>query len=355
MTLNNLLSEPSEWSPIVPDRRHSMPSSTQASAGPSSTEASSTSALQTLVTNLRNHDTEMIENANSSSDAGLLHELRVRVDTLSYSLSESDAALAKALVSLLSDLNRLSELGSTSGLHPHPAVIEPTTLDAPPPIDVFDTLTRQLSDLQISRLSSQAEVPSSNTPPRLAVEVTLLWSRIDAELENVVALCKQRTETIPRFVNDHLPPQYDREDYEEEPLPDYDGTGRPSLDDTKAKLASPLLVSASRVTDEKMRLDLEAVALAIDRLYLVAPQLHNQRVELKSAKKAQMEKASREGTSSPRHVSRKGKERDVRELENMLELIGKASERTLKDQSVILDGGMQSRLEKARKKDSAKV
>ncbi|PPQ72374.1 hypothetical protein CVT24_002074 [Panaeolus cyanescens] len=352
MTLNNLLSEPNQWNPIVPDRRHSMPSPIQGPAGPSTD--TSTSALQTLVTNLRNHDTDMIETGSSSSDASLLRELRVRVDNLSDSLTESDAALAKALVSLLSDLNRISELGSTSGLPAQPLVMERTTLDAPPPIDVFDTLTRQLSDLQVERLSSQADIPSSDTPPRLAVEVALLWSRIDTELENVVALCKQRTDALPRFTGDHLPPQYDLEDYEEEPLPDYDGTGRPSLDETKTKVSSPQQASASRATDEKMRLDLEAVALAIDRLYLVAPQLHNQRVELKSSKRAQMEKASREGMSSARNVSRKGKERDVRDLENMLELIGKATERTLKDQSVILEGGMQSRLEKARKKDSAR-
>ncbi|KAF8953955.1 hypothetical protein BDZ97DRAFT_1929169 [Flammula alnicola] len=40
----------------------------------------------------------------------------------------------------------------------------------------------------------------------------------------------------------------------------------------------------------------------------------------------------------------KGKERNFRELENLLDLIGKASERTLKDQSVVLDGAMHARL-----------
>ena len=106
-------------------------------------------------------------------------------------------------------------------------------------------------------------------------------------------------------------------------------------------------------------MDLEAVTMAIDRLYLVAPQLHNQRVELKSTKLAQMEKARREGqdaTSSTEQLRRaKGKERDAKELENLLDMISKASERTLKDQSVVLDGNMQSRFERARRRESAKV
>ncbi len=88
--------------------------------------------------------------------------------------------------------------------------------------------------------------------------------------------------------------------------------------------------------------------MAIDRLYLVAPQLHNQRVELKSSKREQMEKARTQGKG-------KQKENDVGELENIIKLINKASERSLTDQSVILDGGMKARLEKLRQRDDAKV
>ncbi|KAJ2926581.1 hypothetical protein H1R20_g10516, partial [Candolleomyces eurysporus] len=119
-----------------------------------------------------------------------------------------------------------------------------------------------------------------------------------------------------------------------------------SKDSKSERLLSPSSIS----NDEKMRLDLEGVAMAIDRLYLVAPQLHNQRAELKASKIAQLERARKEGSTS----SRKGKERDRKELENIIDLIGKASERTLKDQSVVLEDGMQSRLEKAKIKDLAK-
>jgi len=101
-----------------------------------------------------------------------------------------------------------------------------------------------------------------------------------------------------------------------------------------------------------MRMDLEAVTMAIDRLYLVAPQLHNQRVELKSSKLAQMEKASREPLAQSKG---KGKEPDIRELENLLGLISKSSERTLRGQSVVLNGSMQTKLERARQRESSKV
>ncbi|KAJ7659973.1 HECT-like ubiquitin-conjugating enzyme-binding-domain-containing protein [Mycena olivaceomarginata] len=143
----------------------------------------------------------------------------------------------------------------------------------------------------------------------------LLWSKIDEELEMVVAMCKERTERL-----EHLPSSIRRRDYQlDNPAP------------------SPTLAAGG---SEKMRLDLEAVAMAIDRLYLVAPQLHNQRVELKSSKLAQMEKARRQGPARRKIPT-------TRDLENMLELIGRASERTLKDQSVILDGGMKTRLERS--------
>ncbi|KAF7316507.1 hypothetical protein MIND_00169900 [Mycena indigotica] len=339
MTLNTLLSGPTRWTPIVPDRRHSMPSSPTASAAPQA-EFQSSSALQTLVSNLRSQDSEMVE-LQGSSDTALLNELRSRVDQMAPSLEPADAHLAESIVSLLTHFNQLSTLYSTDNTSRSMALHEEPLL---PPRDLFNTLKRQLSDLQIERQTSQHEPLPPNTPPVIAVEKTLLWSKIDEELDNVLALCKEHAERL-----DHLPPQYDYDDLEHPPQYDLQSP-RASLEEPKGKatLQSPTLAT----TNEKMRLDLEAVTMAIDRLYLVAPQLHNQRVELKSSKVAQMEKARKEGASS---VARgKQKENDTRDLERMLELIGKASERTLKDQSVILEGGMKSRLERARQRDVAK-
>ncbi|KAJ7204759.1 HECT-like ubiquitin-conjugating enzyme-binding-domain-containing protein [Mycena pura] len=285
-----------------------------------------------------------------STDIGLLHELRNRVEQMSHTLEPADAHLAESIVLLLSHFSRLSALYSTDQSVRRTALEDPEYERFTPPGDLFTTLKRQLSNLQVERQSSQQEALPPNTPPVVAVEKALLWSKIDEELEDVVALCKDRADRI-----EHLPPQYDvaDADYDFETPPQYDsGSIRSSYDDSKLKskhnvMDSPTLTS----TNEKMRLDLEAVTMAIDRLYIVAPQLHNQRVELKSSKLAQMEKARQQGSA----VSRgKQKENDTRDLEKILELIGKASERTLKDQSFILEGGMKNRLERARQRDMAK-
>lgn len=98
-------------------------------------------------------------------------------------------------------------------------------------------------------------------------------------------------------------------------------------------------------------MDFDAVMLAIERLYIVAPQLHNQRVELKSAKLAQMERARLEGPKVQPSLSKgkqKAHERDMRDLDDMLELIRKASDRKLTDQSVVMDSRRMIRFRQAR-------
>ncbi|KAF5310946.1 hypothetical protein D9619_008085 [Psilocybe cf. subviscida] len=354
ITLNNLLSEPEHWQPIIPERRHSMPSSpVEAESSTSSARASSsssTSPLHTLVSNLRNHKSggEMIQAKYDPTDTELLVELRERVDRTSGLLSSSDASLAKTLVALLSDLSRLSDIQAQI-THLPPETLEKeasSILEPPPPRDIYDTLTRQLSDLQIERLSAQASVLAPGATPLVAVETALLWSRIDTELDNIAAMCKERTEALPKFFSETSPPQYDLGEYDDldadaETLPDYDMNRRISLDDSKSKIGYHQ--SGARNGDEKMRMDLEAVTMAIDRLHLVAPQLHSQRVELKSSKLEQMEKAK---------LAPKEQMRDPRELERLLDMLGRAAERTMKDQSVIMDGRMQARLmERSRQRD----
>ncbi|EEB89193.1 hypothetical protein MPER_12735 [Moniliophthora perniciosa FA553] len=303
----------------------------------------------------------MIQSSWCQNDADLIAELRARVEDISSTLDSTDAELIRTLISLLSHLNRLSLILSASPIsaprnqmvHSHSFnALHPATSD-----NLFDTLKRQLSDFQVERLTSQQDdfVPSGSKPV-VAVEAALLWSRIDEELETVVSMCRERTEQLPRFHADHMPPQYDPAEYDEK-LPDYDDETRASLDEkSRTQTTSSPVIPAGQLS-EKRRLDLEAVTMAIDRLYLVAPQLHNQRVELKTSKLEQMEKARLEGNQTFMPAARgkqKQQEGDVRDLERMLELISKASDRTLKDQSVILDGGMKTRLERAQQRDNAK-
>ena len=220
-----------------------------------------------------------------------------------------------------------------------------------------------------------------------------LWREIDRELEVVLGLCRARSiragldglerdrETDRDGAESILPPKYDPNDFiladvdDEDSLPQYEAGDRASLSSVKAKgsleeHAPPRLeAGANGMVDEKMRMDLEAVTLAIDRLYLVAPQLHNQRVELKKSKLEQMERARRvgsgsySGSASPltkdkgkaKDLLGMGTEKDVRELNKILELVGKAAERKMVDQAVVLDASFSQRMERARQEDMKRV
>ncbi|KAI0090432.1 HECT-like ubiquitin-conjugating enzyme-binding-domain-containing protein [Irpex rosettiformis] len=208
----------------------------------------------------------------------------------------------------------------------------------------YAALQRQVSDFQLERSSTPDSLSRGATPVQ-AVEAALLWSEVDAELEQVLELCCSRPIDDP-FV-DSLPPEYDAADYE---LPRYEPR---TLDDDLAlnskssyKAGSVLGSSSSRLYDsanEKMRMDLEAVTLAIDRLYSVAPQLHNQRVELKQTKVRQMERAKLKGKQRATD-----EDMNLRDLDKMLGLINKASERKMNDQAVFVDeSAMKRKLEAA--------
>ena len=354
MALNGILSIPENWCPIVSDRRHSLPIG---SRGIDSLRngLDSSSALQTLVTNLRNRDPpqEIIEYNRPTTDAELIHELRMHVERISPSLAPTDDTLTKALVSLLAHFNRLSTIGADASRRERQALgSHSQNVELLSSSELLSDLARQLNDLRFERLSSQPSILGPSAPPVLAVEATLLWSRIDDELETVLSLCRERAEDLFRSPQDGaLPPQYDLEFYSNEAPPDYEEQHRISLEDIKGRDSSSIV--SPKPLDEKMRIDLENVTTAIDRLYKVAPQLHNQRVELKSAKLAQMERARQEGSSTSRSV-REDKP-DVGELENILDLLGKASERSMHEQTFVLEGGMQKRLEKVKQREKKEV
>jgi len=369
MTLNNLLSQDAEeWQPIVPIRRHSLPASSPTNSNFKSlvNHKSSSSALQTLVDNLRNRYPPKNLISEASDDASLLQELESRVTTLIDNgfIGIRDAPLAKSLVSLLTHISRISDLSPAS--RPIPMDLQHQLSTA----DIYDTLSQRLSELQSHRdahtlSGAQTQV---QRPPIQAVEHAILWHKVDDDLDEVLRLCRERAEPEPYSPNGSaLPPEYEYDDME---LPTYDPAEYSEVAATKAVSKShKSLVTTSNShhltgLDEKMRMDLEAVTMAIDRLYMVAPQLSNQRVELKRSKLDQMEKARINGSSSKGKAkeilgvkSKEEKEKDIRELDQMLELISKASSRRIDDQSVVLDGqkGMAERVEKARLRDLEKA
>jgi ubiquitin-protein ligase E3 D len=345
--LNDLLLSPFSFTQhhsVTLDRAHSvLAQSSSSSQTPPLTSSGPTVALRGLVAKLRNSglDAEMIQVAPPNDDLALLPELSKYVDALVPSLQARDVQLARVLISLLADLNRLSIFGASSPSAFRPAATLANDARAPS-IGNLDVLARQLSDFQSQHhdhLDSETSLP-----PVVAVERALLWSHVDENLEAVLNLCRQREEGGPRLsLSD--PPQYDLLSHDAELPPDYDPGQESFVSDTKS-LAS---FSGRMSTDEKMRLDLDAVTMAIDRLYRVAPQLHNQRVELKSSKLQELESA-RTAQADPTST---GKQKE-RELERIVDMIGRASERKLVDQTVTM-GDMEARIERVRQRDSQKV
>ena len=298
----------------------------------------------------------MVEIAPAHNDTALLRELQGRVDRLFEPSDESssvDARLANLLVSLLNCLQRLLSARArgpsmTSSLPTTPLPSTPANPNA------FDTLKRSLAELQNDR--SIHAPPQSN--PISVVENTLLWSQIDSVLEQVTTLCRQRQRTLEPLLlpsnSDTFPPEYDLTGPPtDDVLPAYDGP-RPSFADEAKDVKRPSLsqerLTSATIQNEKMRLDLEAVTIAIDRLYLVAPQLLDQRVELKASKMAELEKAKQAGNT-------KGKQKQgvLRELEHMVEMIGKASEREMTEQTYVMDRDAKGKRERARQRESQLV
>ncbi|KAH9936022.1 HECT-like ubiquitin-conjugating enzyme-binding-domain-containing protein [Amylocystis lapponica] len=325
-------------------------------------------ALQTLVLNLRANDPTGKVLEERTDDTSLIQELQTRVDSLvaNRTLASHDAALARTLAALITHFHHLSALyaverpsiaaraswASSAPAYTHNAIS--STL-ASTSSDPFARLRRHLSDFQLSRdsRSGSASPLAQTVSPVMKVETALLWARVDEELEAVLKLCCARSATPAD--SESLPPEYDAEGYEggfEEGLPRYEAAYSSHLTDAKMPPSPGAAVS------EKMRMDLESVALAIDRLYVVAPQLHNQRVELKKSKLEQMERARLAGSSAT--GMREGKQRaqegeeDVRELDSMVDLIGRASERKMTSQAFVIEGGFTKQLEKARQRDHQK-
>ena len=344
-TLSNILSPfyPQQH-PDILDYTHSvLTQPTSSRAVPSNTSSHNpTAALRSLVVNLRHaefRNSEMTQVPSSDDDTALLRELFIYVDVLTPSLYAQDVQLVHALVSLLADLNRLSVLG-----------ISPPSKDVPvwsydaciPNTGNLDSLARQLSEFQLERQDQSDQ--EGSLPPVIAVEKALLWVRIDETLEIVLNLCHYREEDRPRHsLSD--PPQYDLLSHDGELPPNYEPD--PELFGSDTKTVASL--SHRMSIDEKMRFDLDEVTTAIDRLYRVAPQLHNQRVELKRSKVEELEIA-RAAQAAPASL---GKQKE-RELERIVDMIGRASERKLVQQTVIL-GDMDARIERMRQRDLQKV
>jgi hypothetical protein len=267
-----------------------------------------------------NHSSPFLGNTISSKQA-LMEELQTRVETIAHELPPTDTQLARALGSLLACIERLVTISRPSQ---GPSLPQQPVAERGSP-NVYLTLEREARALQSNKdqwSSGEADVVVGAAREVEQAERDLLWGRVDDLSEQVGALCRERAATIaaeeawkrdhsswipterdgslyeasifsaadlPQYSNDcapsaaahsHLPPAYftdfasdAKADWEKPPL---------SPDPVAPSLASPPLRTRTRrisvVHNEKMQRDLDSVSLAIERLYVVSPQLANQRV-----------------------------------------------------------------------------
>lgn len=302
----------------------------------------------------------------------LIDELQSRVDALSLSLPPTDADLARSLASLLSCIERLLAI---SRPHNSPALEFPTpTTTTTTEGSVYANLEREARALKDAREGAEELVGAARDVER--AERDLLWGRVDDLSERVGALCRERAQPdqppedaekraqwdrdhelvmptttdahdLPRYSTDHHPPAY------------FDPTAsdcdweKPPLSPPAECSTSPRQRQPSAAYSDKMARDLESVSAAIERLYLVSPQLANQRVEpdRRLVRERQLatlgnaiERLSRgrlddqRAAPSPVLDTPKTKERLQRmhdaQLDKLIEQIDRAASRTLTDQRV---------------------
>ncbi|KAF8761369.1 HECT-like Ubiquitin-conjugating enzyme (E2)-binding [Rhizoctonia solani] len=386
MALNNLFAGilPDEnWRPIVPSRRHSLPSLVASNS--QAVSLSDSTPLFTLVSNLRLQNVgEVMIQASDKHDA-LLCELGQHVERCSELMGTKDARLARLLVTLLQFSSKLATLTPLSTSLSPPGGLTSSVSPNLSEDEVYTTLSQQASNIQLRLQDSKPSGPTQGSV--VAREQAMLWAQVNHVLGDIQNLCHERAVPTPFLSPYHsagydrtLPPEYDHDDYSANP-PVYETPSQPFVDFPSEKEKESLQEQSvhrgasshreSIVASEKMKLDLDSVMMAIDRLYMVAPQLSNQRVELKTRKLEQMEFARVAGaieklvdsgrlddqraTYRPTSALRKGKQRleDKQDLDQLMSMIGQAASRTLDSQTVFVDD-MQARMDRARRRDDAK-
>ncbi|RHZ79050.1 hypothetical protein Glove_152g46 [Diversispora epigaea] len=268
----------------------------------------------------------------SSPDIITINNIRHQLDSNSPFIPNDDYSLACTLAALLGYLYRILELcepknsetnsktdpetkSDTSANSYNANVIFPNVSNDE---DIYNTLHKEVTTLQdrSASLSLQKNVEDE----RLAT-----WNEIDRLMEIVASLCRDRSNMDP-------PPSYSNEFYNFKDKEQVTGVDPPKY--------SSLNI---RVDNEKTQRDLENVISAIDRVYDVAPQLNNQRVELNSRQKRELTAAAL--STAIQKLSRGRLEEQRAEsstvikyqtLNHLVDQISKAAERSFVDQRVEL-------------------
>lgn len=374
--------------------------------------------------------------ASSKDGLDALQEVRTRLDylapyfpTSAANASASNAQAAKNLSSMLAMIRRLQSLykasPSLASSHklatplPTPGVegrfsfdsVEEGSVVSETSQGMYSALHKQAKALQSASLSRQESQDSTNVVRAVEeAEVELLWGRLGDLLDDTTDTFKlqnlQRspstvrrahheylfgatpalTNDAPAFEAHHALPEYsslEPPSYDNGDLEDENGFQADIKQDLANNVESPVrTVTRTPIfaSDEKMQLDLDRMASAIERLYVSAPQLANQRVdpvqrndearqqlrEMQLAKlgtaierlsKGRMEdqRASLlQNSANPFATARsrsKSREQDVQKesLDRLLDEIDRASARTLDSQRAAMSSRQQNALMGARR------
>ena len=361
---------------------------------PTTDSSDPNSLLPRLIDRLRLHTAASPLRA-ASGHQFLVEELQARVDSFAAELPAPDAELGRAMGATLACIERLLTISrppSAPGDATPTVAVPALAAPAPGSPNVYVRLEREARALQASS-SRDAEWPSGLVGAAREVEMAerdLLWGRVDDLSERVGQMCRrraaamaeaeereqreaeERTRQVEQPWSPTLPPTYDTlhhpPAYAHDQSDIRSPTGSTTSDafDEKAgpSTQTPLAGQSRRsrrvsgAQAEKMQRDLESVSLAIERLYLVTPQLANQRVEpdrrvLRERQLAKLGNAI-ERLSKGRLDDQRAKpspdmnadpvERQVKlrlnqdqALERLIEQIDRAASRTLLDQRVDLN------------------
>ncbi|GAA6062829.1 hypothetical protein JCM10212_002467 [Sporobolomyces blumeae] len=316
------------------------------------------------------------------SESTLLDELAVQVDLAANVLPAVEAELARTLVSLLRCIDRLETL-STSSPDPNEfssADEEDRVFGAARDVERcerellwgrVDDLSERVRALARQRVEAGEGVEEEDaeatgaTRGRNSVD-TFEWSPRSRE----IAFDAASLSSLPSYSRDldiaspHLPPAYLYDPDAKESL-EFDDHKPPVLPSSPSHVETSTSPAASgrrmrkmsSAQSEKMQRDLDSVSQAIERLYVVSPQLANQRVEpdrrvLRERQLAKLGNAIERlsqgrlndqravsvpiSTEPENEVDRKRREQEA--VDRLIERIDKAASRTFANQRVELGG-----------------
>jgi len=326
------------------------------------------------------------ETSSSSPNRPLLDELHSQIELSVPELSAADAELARSLGSLLICIDRLASISiATNGLSNYnesasrgqrmmgaAREVEQAEKDllwgrVDDLSDKVRTLTRQRAEAAEEEEEEQDEVPQPRSA-RGSMD-TFQWSPRSRD----VAWDAASLSSLPSYSHEHdfgspnLPPGYFGQDFEnEKETLDWDikaplspSTSLQQIEaSTSTTSDAPIrrIRKVSSMQSEKMQRDLDSVSQAIERLYVVSPQLANQRVEpdrrllrerqlaklgnaierLSQGRLDDQRAASIPLTDSAPESQAERSRREREAVDKLIERIDKAASRTLADQRVEL-------------------